>query len=89
LSAPVVVSAMLRMSPRLAETAIRLGCADPQAVSVDDRLMYGRVFQQPDRARATVQLYRTFVVHEVPRLSRYSHEDIRVPTVLLIGDRSR
>lgn len=86
LSTPVVAASMLQLSPRFVQAAIRVGCADQDAVAADDRLMYGRIFQQPDRARATVQLYRTFLVHEVPRLRRYSNEHLLVPTALLIGE---
>jgi pimeloyl-ACP methyl ester carboxylesterase len=41
------------------------------------------------RARASVQLYRTFLTREVPALlaGRYADERLRVPTLLLVGER--
>jgi hypothetical protein len=43
------------------------------------------------RARASVQLYRTFLTREVPALlaGRYADERLRVPTLLLVGERDR
>ena len=46
--------------------------------------------QRPGAARrathATTQLYRSFLLHEVPRLARYRHQRLVVPTRLVIGE---
>ena len=49
--------------------------------------VYSDVIAQPDRARASELLYRTFLLSEVPRLRRYHDEFLQVPTVLAVGDR--
>jgi pimeloyl-ACP methyl ester carboxylesterase len=43
--------------------------------------------EEPDRARAGVQLYRTFLLHEMPALlrGRYSDRHLTVPTRLVNG----
>ncbi len=48
---------------------------------------YSERFRDPDRARATVSLYRTFVLHELRGLLRgaYRERRLTVPTLLLIG----
>lgn len=45
-------------------------------------------FTEPDRARAAVQTYRTFTVHEAPEIARsrrYAKARLEVPTRLLFG----
>ena len=51
----------------------------------DELVAYGKIFQQPERAHATVQLYRTFLLREAPRLNRYLDQRLVVPTRLVIG----
>ena len=42
---------------------------------------------EPDRARACVQMYRVFQLHESPAIlrGRYAHDRLTVPTRLLFG----
>ena len=49
--------------------------------------VYSEVIADPDRARASELLYRTFLLNEVPRLRRYRDDVLEVPTVLAVGDR--
>ncbi len=60
------------------------GAWDGEALDV-----YGRVLSQPPAARASVMLYRTFLLHELVPLVRgaYSERRLEVPTRLLVGDR--
>jgi pimeloyl-ACP methyl ester carboxylesterase len=85
LSTPGLSEALLRTSPRFVESIIRLGSTVP-ALSPDDRRAYGTIFQQPARARATAQLYRSFLLHELPRLHQYRDQQLVVPTRLVIGE---
>jgi pimeloyl-ACP methyl ester carboxylesterase len=87
LSTPVVAAATLRASPRPVATAIRAGTTRPDAFSDDDLLQYGAVIQDPDRARASVRMYRTFVIREAPTLGRYLDQRLTVPTQLIVGAR--
>jgi pimeloyl-ACP methyl ester carboxylesterase len=48
---------------------------------------FSDTFTEPDRARAAVQMYRTFNLREVPMLARgrYANARLTVPTKLLFG----
>ena len=86
LSAPFVPAAVLQASPRPVAAAIRAATTADDAFTLDELLSYGSVLQQPDRARASVQMYRTFVFREAPRLAQYLDQRLVVPTRLLVGD---
>jgi len=86
LSTPVLAEAMLRASPRLVETAIRSSSTVADAFDPDDLRSYGEVLQEPARARASSSLYRTFLLHELPRLGRYRSQRLSVPTRLVVGE---
>jgi pimeloyl-ACP methyl ester carboxylesterase len=87
LSVPVLAQATLQSNPWLVGAAIRSATVDRQAVSADDARVYGDVLRERDRAHASVQMYRTFLLHEVPRLSRYQDQRLELPVHLMIGDR--
>ena len=86
LAAPLIAQAALRASPRFVAAGIAAATVRSEANSDADRRLYGEVFQDPARARATTQLYRTFLLHELPHLQRYRQQRLQVPTRLLIGD---
>jgi pimeloyl-ACP methyl ester carboxylesterase len=48
---------------------------------------FGDNLAEPDRARACVQMYRVFQLHESPAIlrGRYAHDRLTVPTRLLFG----
>lgn len=48
---------------------------------------FSDTFMEPDRARAAVQMYRVFNLHEVPEIARgrYAKARLQVPTELLFG----
>jgi len=56
---------------------------------VDTRRLYGRDLRASTRARATMMLYRTFLLRELgPVLAgRYRKQRLRVPTLILHGNR--
>jgi pimeloyl-ACP methyl ester carboxylesterase len=85
LASPLLGEAMLRSSPFLVAEGIRRGCHDPAAIDADVRRHYGEVLQASARARASVRLYRTFLLHDLPRLGRYREQLLEVPTRLLVG----
>ena len=87
LSTPIVAEALLRSSPRFVAAGIRAATARPDAVPERDRVHYGHVLQQPARAHASVQMYRTFLLGEVLHLGQYRRHRLTVPTRLIIGDR--
>lgn len=85
LSTPVLAAATLRATPLPIAAAIRGGSVRADAFSQADLLAYGTVFQQPARANASVQMYRTFVLREAINVGRYRQQRLRVPTSLIVG----
>ncbi|MBN1527821.1 MAG: alpha/beta hydrolase [Thermoleophilaceae bacterium] len=98
LAAPVFASyQMLLATPRLGESVLRRRRFVPSiiragsgrgAVWSDAELDgYARVLSAPERARASSACYRTFLLKELPALSR-SGDRLEVPTLLLMGGES-
>jgi pimeloyl-ACP methyl ester carboxylesterase len=81
LSTPVLGQALLQSTPLVVEAVVRAGSVLP----VGDTGTYGEVMQDPARARATVQLYRTFLLSESWRTGRYASARLTVPTRLVNG----
>jgi len=79
LSTPLLGQALMRAGT--ASQVVRAGSRRP----VSDVATYGEVMQDPARARATVQLYRTFLLHESWRVGRYADARLTVPTRLVNG----
>jgi pimeloyl-ACP methyl ester carboxylesterase len=85
LATPVLAAATLRASPRPVAAAIRAATVRTDAFSDQELLGYGSILQQPERAHASVQMYRTFVLRELPNLARYRAQRLIVPTQLIVG----
>ena len=83
LSTPVLGQALLRSSPHVVSQLVKAGSRRP----VEDTRTYGEVLQEPARARASVQLYRTFLTQESPRVAmgRYADARLTVRTRLVNG----
>jgi pimeloyl-ACP methyl ester carboxylesterase len=77
-------------SPRLVRTLIRAGSARATRWSDADLDRYARVLQAPARANASSACYRTFLTRELPAVVRGGDRssDLRVPTLLLMGEES-
>jgi pimeloyl-ACP methyl ester carboxylesterase len=87
LAAPVAGPALLRASPALVARAVAGGATRREHLDDATCRAYGRVLQEPARARASSLLYRTFVTRELPAVAagRYRGARLRVPTLLLSG----
>ena len=87
LSTPVLAERALRLSPHLVEQAVKAGSSRQEAFAGGAARTYGEVFQQPERARASVRLYREFLLREGPAvgLGRYRDQRLTVPTRLVVG----
>lgn len=81
LSTPLLGQALMRAG--LAGQVVRSGSTR----SVSDVETYAEVMREPARARATVQLYRTFLLAESPQVmaGRYRDARLTVPTRLVNG----
>jgi pimeloyl-ACP methyl ester carboxylesterase len=87
LSLPVLSGAALRRTPAVVERVLRGGSVRMDAFTEEDLRLYGEVLQEPSRARATVQLYRTFLLKEAAGVmaGRYRGTSLTVPTRLVGG----
>jgi pimeloyl-ACP methyl ester carboxylesterase len=88
LSTPVLAQAAMRVSPHLISQAIRSGSVRRDAFTDADLRLYGEVLQEPARARASVRLYRTFLLREAAPVmaGRYRDARLTVPTRLVGGE---
>jgi pimeloyl-ACP methyl ester carboxylesterase len=85
LAAPLLGSSLLRTQPWVVSEMIRLGTSERDAIDPATRRQYAEVLRSPARANASVQMYRTFLLHELPHLGRYQQSYLTVPTRLLVG----
>jgi pimeloyl-ACP methyl ester carboxylesterase len=89
LASPALGQLLLRTSPALVDSMVPFDTAASsatQSTTREPKYSYGRVLQQPARARASVQMYRTFLTRELPTLHRYGNQRLTVPTRLLVGE---
>ena len=86
IASPVLGKQVVQRSP-LIKTALSRGSAHglPDEVS----RVYADRWKEPDRAAATVQIYRTLLLREIGPIlgGRYRENRLRVPTLLVYGDR--
>lgn len=85
IAAPLLGSMLLRRTSfvrRLLRAAARAGTWDERTLSA-----YAGRFRQPERAAASVQLYRTFLLRELPAVmrGRYRRHRLMTETLLLFG----
>jgi pimeloyl-ACP methyl ester carboxylesterase len=85
LAAPLLPELVMRSSPQFVAGMIRSGSVRDEAMGPQVARLYGEVLRDPARARASVQLYRTFVTHEVRQLGPYQRRRLHVPTHLIVG----
>lgn len=79
-----VLGPRLVADPRFIERTIMAGTVRREAIAPDDLRAFTTVLAEPARARASVRLYRTFLLHEVARSPRGR---LRVPTRIMVGSR--
>jgi pimeloyl-ACP methyl ester carboxylesterase len=87
LSAPGLGEILLRRQPSILRAGLRAAAKRPGTFPADVLDAFVQPLREPARAKATVALYRTFVLREAPALllGRYNGERLRVPTLLLVG----
>jgi pimeloyl-ACP methyl ester carboxylesterase len=78
---------LLRNRPGFVRKFINLGA--PQTWTVDELDEFALPLREPDRARASQQIYRTFAFREFPKLARGAYDSVRLttPTRLLVGEK--
>jgi pimeloyl-ACP methyl ester carboxylesterase len=83
LAAPAVGERLIG-SEAFIQRLMRAGAADPGVWTQDDLHVFSGVLAEPPRARASVALYRTFLLHEA---GRAPSGRLRVPTRILSGEK--
>ena len=78
---------LLKNRPELVRRVIQGSSPNPQAWSDEDIAAFTAPLQEPARARASQQLYRTFLLKEFGPVGagRYQKTRLTVPTKLLFG----
>jgi pimeloyl-ACP methyl ester carboxylesterase len=87
LSTPVLAELGMQLAPQLLESLISAGSTRREVFTPEDLRTYSAAFQEPARARATVQLYRTFLTRESLQVGagRYRGQRLTVPTRMVNG----
>jgi pimeloyl-ACP methyl ester carboxylesterase len=77
----------LHRSGRLVPTILRLGTANGFSFTPEEVAAYTEAFEPPERARAAVRTYRTFLTRELPGRLRHPRDpsELTVPTRLVMG----
>ena len=85
------VGARVARNQRAMARAISADNAYPESFTDADLAQFTAALAEPGRARASVQIYRRFLLHSTPQLlrGRYADVPLTVPTLLLFGARDR
>jgi pimeloyl-ACP methyl ester carboxylesterase len=86
LAAPALGAWVLRTRPGFVKGLIRAWSAKP-SWSEDALDVFANTLREPERALASTQYYRTFLLRELfqTMAGRYRHSRLRTPTLLLFG----
>jgi pimeloyl-ACP methyl ester carboxylesterase len=86
IASPLLGSLVLKNMPQFVRYFIR-GTSAEDAWSDDDLAAFTEPLREPERAHASVQLYRTFLLREFPSIARGRYASLRLttPTLLLFG----
>ena len=90
LATPRLGEGLLRRGPGTVRTIIRLASGPSMRWSERDLDVYADRLRRPARARASSAYYRTFLVHELPRIISGGDRSFQlaVPSMLLMGANS-
>ena len=79
---------MFRLRPPFLNAAMRTAAANPDAWTAADMDVYLDRLQAPERAHASVELYRSMLLREAPAwmAGRYAGSRLEVPTLMLFGE---
>jgi pimeloyl-ACP methyl ester carboxylesterase len=80
---------LLRHRPDLLRWLMRSWGPGEGTWSDEELAEFVEVLREPERARATQQIYRSFTLREFPKLARGAYDSLRLttPTLLLFGER--
>lgn len=87
MASPFVGEWLLRNRPETVEKSLRAATRDEDVWTENELRAFSQVLQEPGRAAASVQYYRTFLTREaIPLVTgRYDNYRLTVPTRMLVG----
>jgi pimeloyl-ACP methyl ester carboxylesterase len=87
LSTPLLGQRVLRHAPSVLRRVLQASAATPGTFTAAELDAFALPLREPARARATAELYRVFLLRELPALARgrYAGERLRTPTLFLFG----
>ena len=87
MASPFLGEWILRNRPEIVEKSLRAATQDASVWSEEELRAFSGVLQEPGRAAASVQYYRTFLTREaIPLVTgRYDNYRLTVPTRILVG----
>ena len=87
MASPWLGAWILRNRPGFVGAILRAKTPNRQTWSDEELAEFTEALREPERARATAQIYRTFLLREFPKLARGRYETYRLktPTLLLFG----
>ncbi len=89
IATPVLGRQTVRRVPAFVRTLITQGAGRKDLYSAEELAVYTEQWAEPERAAATVGVYRTFLGKEFPALGRGEFRDVTMeqPSFLLLGER--
>jgi pimeloyl-ACP methyl ester carboxylesterase len=88
IASPLLGRQVVRRLPSFMRRVLTEGTANPDAFTEADLETFVRQWSEPDRARASVSIYRSFLTRELTPLAKGAYRDqvLRQPGIVLIGD---
>jgi pimeloyl-ACP methyl ester carboxylesterase len=88
IAAPLAGRLVMQRAPMFVETVFKRGAERPEAWTEEELASFVDLFRERERAMATVQLYRTFQLHELRPIAkgRYAERRLTMPTLALYGE---
>jgi pimeloyl-ACP methyl ester carboxylesterase len=88
LASPLIGESVLRFVPGFVKLVHKRGAHPDMRWSAEELDCYAQSFRSRDHALASSHVYRSFLLHELPRLKKghYRSQRSSVPTRILAGD---
>ena len=89
IASPVLGRLVIQRLPAFTKQVLRMGAARPGTFSEADLETFAAQWSEPDRSRACVALYRSFLTREFSEIAKGAFRDdvVGQPVLILVGDR--
>jgi pimeloyl-ACP methyl ester carboxylesterase len=88
IASPLLGRQFVQRVPAFMRAVLARGSVRPDTFTAADVETFVAQWSEPDRARACVAVYRSFLTRELPELARGAYRDdvVDVPTTIVVGD---